>query len=385
MRPVIHHWVKSACQRWTPRSPPSTDQARRLADTNPELTDHTNRQQTRDLLVRADTLTRAYTQRLSHRSTERTQYRDTGLELWPPPADRVFPAARAFVEQKVHAIAATGRPSNTPRYPPELLLSNPPSRHETLARMTSRSEPPTIREPRYAQIARDLAADIAAQRWAVGERMPAEPALATSFQVSRETLRNALRQTEAWGLVTRRKGDGTRVVRRTPTTRFDTSLGTLEELVQFGRDAVREVCGTDQIEVDCELARLTGLPAGASLTRLTTIRRTTDGAAVAWTQIYLDPGDAAAVADDLGRSSRLVSDLITERTGRSTHRVMQTVRAIPLPTDAAAALGLETGSPALEFVRRYFDEHERLFETAVGVHPGDSFSYSTTLVRSAPR
>ena len=180
--------------------------------------------------------------------------------------------------------------------------------------MTSRSEPPTIREPRYAQIARDLAADIAAQRWAVAT-MPAEPALATSFQVSRETLRNALRQTEAWGLVTRRKGDGTRVVRRTPTTRFDTSLGTLERLVQFGRDAVREVCGTDQIEVDCELARLTGLPAGASLTRLTTIRRTTDGAAVAWTQIYLDPGDAAAVADDLsGRSSRLVSDLADHRT-----------------------------------------------------------------------
>ena len=57
------------------------DQARRLADTNPELTAPTNRQLTRDLLARADTLTRTYTQRLSHSSTERTKDRDTGLEL----------------------------------------------------------------------------------------------------------------------------------------------------------------------------------------------------------------------------------------------------------------------------------------------------------------
>jgi conjugative relaxase-like TrwC/TraI family protein len=67
----------------TPRT--AIEQARHQADTNPELGDPTNRQQTRDLLARADTLTRIYTQRLSHRlshrSTERSQVRDTGLEL----------------------------------------------------------------------------------------------------------------------------------------------------------------------------------------------------------------------------------------------------------------------------------------------------------------
>ena len=50
------------------------EQARRLADTNPELSDPTHRQQTLDLLARADTITATYTQRLTHRSTERTQY-----------------------------------------------------------------------------------------------------------------------------------------------------------------------------------------------------------------------------------------------------------------------------------------------------------------------
>lgn len=63
----------------TPRT--AIHQARRQADGNPELGDPVHRQQAADLLTRADTLSRTYTQRLSHRSTERGQDRDTGLEL----------------------------------------------------------------------------------------------------------------------------------------------------------------------------------------------------------------------------------------------------------------------------------------------------------------
>ena len=62
-------------------------QARRLADTNPQLTDPAHRQDTSELLARADTLTGTYTRRLTHRRTERdrgtqrTQNRTTGHEL----------------------------------------------------------------------------------------------------------------------------------------------------------------------------------------------------------------------------------------------------------------------------------------------------------------
>lgn len=238
------------------------------------------------------------------------------------------------------------------------------------------------KEPRYRQIACDLATEIAAQRWAVGQRMPPEPELASLFQVSRETLRNALRELEFRGLVSRRKGDGTRVERLTPTQRFDASLGSLEELVQYGRDAVREVTATEQVTVDPALAAATGLQAGVERTRLTTIRQAPDESTVSWSQIYLSPDDAAAIADDLEKSTRLISELLFERTGRSTHRVVQQVRAIALPDEPADALGLQPGSPALEFVRHYYDPAGDLFETTVGVHPGDTFSYRTTLVRS---
>jgi conjugative relaxase-like TrwC/TraI family protein len=63
----------------TPRT--AIEQARHLADTNPELGDPTNRQQALNLLARADTITRTYTQRLTHRTTEHSTDRNTGLEL----------------------------------------------------------------------------------------------------------------------------------------------------------------------------------------------------------------------------------------------------------------------------------------------------------------
>ncbi|MDI2028200.1 GntR family transcriptional regulator [Saccharopolyspora sp. TS4A08] len=238
------------------------------------------------------------------------------------------------------------------------------------------------REPRYLQIAHDLAAEIAAQRWDVGQRMPPEPELAATFRVSRETLRNALRELETQGLVSRRKGDGTRVERLTPVSRFDTSLGSIDELVQYGRDAVREVTASEDITIGAELAKVTGLPSDVVRTRLTTIRRAPDGSTVSWSQVYLLREDAAAIADDLGKSTRLISVLLRERTGRTTHRVVQWVRAVALAAEPAEALGLPPGSPALEFVRHYYDEAGDLFETTVGVHPGETFSYRTTLVRS---
>lgn len=241
----------------------------------------------------------------------------------------------------------------------------------------------TANEPRYLRIARKLAAEIADRMWPVGQRMPPEPELAARFGVSRETLRNALRELESWGLITRRKGDGTRVERLTPSTRFETSLDSLDELTQYGREVVREVLRVDEVEVDPALAGTTGLPVGSVRSRLTTLRRAEGGSPMSWSQVYLAPADAAAIEGDLGRSTRLISDLLNERTGRVTQRVTQQVRAIPAPEEAAAALGLEPAAPALEFVRRYYDPAGELFEATVGVHPGGSFSYLTTLVRTS--
>ncbi|MFE3827729.1 GntR family transcriptional regulator [Streptomyces sp. NPDC059092] len=75
-------------------------------------------------------------------------------------------------------------------------------------------------EPRYAVIASDLMSRLAGGERAVGSLLPAEPELASSCKVPRETPRRALRQLETGGPVSRHPGTGTRVERTRPVAAF---------------------------------------------------------------------------------------------------------------------------------------------------------------------
>ncbi|MBW7458333.1 GntR family transcriptional regulator, partial [Paenibacillus sepulcri] len=61
------------------------------------------------------------------------------------------------------------------------------------------------------QVARQIEAMIESGDWAVGTRIPAEPELMTQLQVSRNTLREAIRALIHAGLLKTRQGDGTYV------------------------------------------------------------------------------------------------------------------------------------------------------------------------------
>lgn len=65
--------------------------------------------------------------------------------------------------------------------------------------------------PAYYQIALDLRQRIARGEWRVGQQLPAEPELAAMYDVSRMTLRQAVAELVADGLLERRRGDGTYV------------------------------------------------------------------------------------------------------------------------------------------------------------------------------
>ncbi|EFL22104.1 GntR family transcriptional regulator [Streptomyces himastatinicus ATCC 53653] len=239
-------------------------------------------------------------------------------------------------------------------------------------------------QPRYVVIAGDLMQKIAAERWPVGELLPTEPELAAEYGVSRETLRRSLRRLEVAGLISRHPGTGTRVERSTPVAAFTTHLGSVEDLTQYGEAAVRSVLSVEPITVDAELSAVTGLAEGARQVCVTSTRRDpgSPDEVVSWARVYLEPGDAKAVAGDLAEESgRLIADSIEARTGRAVDRVVQQVRAVGVPAEAAAHLGVESGSPGLEFVRRYYDASGALFEVTVSTHAGDRFVYETVLQR----
>jgi DNA-binding GntR family transcriptional regulator len=237
---------------------------------------------------------------------------------------------------------------------------------------------------RYIAIAEDLQARIAGGQWELGAFLPSEPELASKYSVSRETLRAALRQLEEAGLIARRKGQGTRVVRLQPAHEFHTKLSSIEELAQYGRTAVRSILATDLVTVDDGLADDLGVPAGTVRSRITSTRQepADGGRPLSWAQVYLSPEHAALIQDELKDSDRLVADLVAEYTGRQVKRVLQHIKATVLGEDAAKALGELAGSVALQLTRRYLDANGEILAVAVSTHPGSRFVYESVLERS---
>lgn len=221
-------------------------------------------------------------------------------------------------------------------------------------------------------------------QWEVGTFLASEPELASKYGVSRETLRAALRQLEEAGLIARRKGQGTRVVRLQPVQEFHTKLSSIEELAQYGRTAVRSIVSVREVTVDDGLADELGVPEGTVRTLITSTRQdpADGGRPASLAQVYLSPADASLIRDELKDSDRLVADLVADRTGRQVNRVLQQIKATGLDEEAAKVLGEMPGSVGLRLTRRYLDADGGVLAVAVSTHPGARFVYESVLERS---
>ena len=77
---------------------------------------------------------------------------------------------------------------------------------------------PLAKEPRRPRdVAQLLAALVEDEKLGIGDRLPPEVELARRLGISRSTVREALRQWESLGIITRNKGGGTRIVAEVST------------------------------------------------------------------------------------------------------------------------------------------------------------------------
>ncbi len=89
--------------------------------------------------------------------------------------------------------------------------------------------------PLYAQTSQALRRLIEDGAYALGDRLPSEPALAQRLGISRPTLREALRLLEDEGVIVRRHGVGTFVA--APRPRIDAGLELLESIERMAERA----------------------------------------------------------------------------------------------------------------------------------------------------
>ncbi|NQZ31773.1 MAG: GntR family transcriptional regulator [Oceanospirillaceae bacterium] len=106
--------------------------------------------------------------------------------------------------------------------------------------------------PLYKQICELLHREITAGHWLPGDRLPVESELAASLSVAIGTLRKALSQLEAEGMLERRQGSGT-YVKRAPTSKAVYQFFHLE-LLQGGGVPSADTLSVEMVE-NCEVAQ----------------------------------------------------------------------------------------------------------------------------------
>lgn len=113
----------------------------------------------------------------------------------------------------------------------------------------------------YERVSRDLAGRIAAGEYPVGQRLPAERALAQAYAVSRPTIREAIFALELDGLVEARMGSGVYVISRLPQEgeAVKNDIGPFE-LIEARRLIEGEACALAAARItDAEIEALAAL------------------------------------------------------------------------------------------------------------------------------
>lgn len=208
--------------------------------------------------------------------------------------------------------------------------------------------------PLRHQIERVLRSQIESGEWDVEQQIPTEMALMRRFQVSRSTIREALRPLERDGLIVRSRGRGTFVQERPAPAN---GRSTITNLV-LGYEAEIRVIRVETVPAPAHVVPFLKVPRGQPVRRFRRVE-VVDGAPLAVVTNYLPMELGRRIrAQDLRRHSML--EFLRDRLGIPLGRMRQVIEA-RMPDDEVASL-LETDltQPVLFF---------RLFVSDTGGQP----------------
>jgi len=236
-------------------------------------------------------------------------------------------------------------------------------------------------EPRYAKLSSTITKRIGIGEYRVGEYLPSEKQLAHEFGVSRPTVRRALENIEALGLISRRRGDGTRVLESKPFTNSRYITRPVDDLL-YGRGAERIVTGIDEIVCDFVLAKQLGSSPGKRWVHVAQHRNDREtGLMLVWGNVYVDH-QFKSITSRISKYHGLICDLIEEEYGMAVSEIQQEIKPVIIPPTICSAMALPENSLGLEMTRRYFNNQKRAIEVSINIFPDERSVYSITLSRA---
>lgn len=252
-----------------------------------------------------------------------------------------------------------------------------PGKEKLAAKAPAKSKNSSKKKPRYLELADELREAVLRGDYPDPGDFPTESVLCKKYDVSRFTVREALRKLTAEGLITRKRGSGTLVQPATARAgALHQPLSNVGEILQYAHDTKISFEKMSPQPVPTKIAEQIGtIPKRKWFVfhgkRLKPGRKRPIAVTIAW----ITPDLAEAVSKIDMNGATLFGQI--EQLGQiSVSRVTQDIQAIPAAKSFAADLGIEEGDPVLRILRCYFDENDRLFEISASYHPGERFAYS---------
>ncbi|MFC8956306.1 GntR family transcriptional regulator [Streptomyces sp. NPDC057101] len=231
--------------------------------------------------------------------------------------------------------------------------------------------------PLWYQVSQSLRASILGRTPDASLRLPTEEQLAAHYGVSVLTMRQALKELEEEGLISRHRRRGTFIepgARRSTPRRL---LGSIDAVVAQQSGERTTVLGHDTEPVPGELAEY--FPDVTEVVAYRRLRRDGEsGEPTNWAENAVRPELAAAIDPaDLERwpMTKVLRDVVGVRISRIT----DTVEARLADPETAALLQVPLLSPILHYTGVTYDEDGRVVDVARIRYRGDRFSFTVTM------
>lgn len=236
--------------------------------------------------------------------------------------------------------------------------------------------------PKYHQVYLVLREQLAEGRFTAG--VPGEMHLMKEFGVARVTVRRALEQLVAEGLISRRPGRGT-VALKAPAPPVERAApqraqltGLLENIVNMGLRTSVKVLACEVIGAPDAVAARLGLAAGEPVQKAVRVRSSREGP-LSHITTYVPQRHAASFGRrELAKKPIL---MLLEEAGVEIGRAEQSISARLADATVARCLGVEVGSALLAVQRLVFDVDERPVQWLQGLYRPDRYRYEMQLSR----